>query len=147
MTSTILQPLSDLVASTIENLATDEPVSAYATDPGLAGIDRLPVAVTGLPTLDRVDVDSPESQFGSYDWTVTLEVTFLFDLGDTNTAQEQALDTIEKFVSSVDAAALSATDASIVDAKVTRSEPAEIVDAARPMLSYVCTLRVLKLVS
>jgi len=144
MSSTIFQPLADLVASTIEGLACDEPVIAYGTDPGLAGVDRLPVAICGLPSLERIDVDQPESQLGSYDWTIQFDVTFLFDLGDTQTAQSQALDTLERFVLAIDGAALSASNPSIVDAKVTRSEPGEIVDSARPMLSYTCTLRVLK---
>ena len=145
MSSTILQPLADLVAATIKTLAVDEPVYAYSTDPGLSGIDALPAAVTGLPTVERNDVDQAESQFGSYDWTITLEVTFVFDLGDTQTAQAQALDSVEEFIQTIDSGALSLSDASIVDAKVTRSEPGEIVDAARPMLTYACTLRVLKL--
>ena len=144
MSSTIFQPLADLVADTIEALACDEPVIAYGTDPGMAGVDRLPVAICGLPNLERIDVDQPESQFGSYDWTIQFDVTFLFDLGDTQTAQAQALDTIEKFVLAIDAATLSASDPMIVDAKVTRSEPGEVVDSTRPMLSYTCTLRVLK---
>jgi hypothetical protein len=146
MASTILQPLADLVVTKIEALSVDVAVNGYSTDPGFAGIDSLPAAVTGLPTVERTDVDNGESQFGSFDWNVTLEVVFLFDLGDTATAQEQALDTVEKFTAAVDAAQLSASDPSIVDAKVVRSEPGEIIDAARPMMSYTCTLRVLKLV-
>lgn len=144
MSSSIIQPLADLVAAKIRALDIDLDVSAYSVDPGLSGIDSLPVGVVGLPQIERTDPDEAESQIGTFDWRFEIPVTFLFDLGDTATAQAQALDTVEAFIKTVDAAALSISDPSIVDAKVVRSDPGEIVDAARPMLSYTCTLRVLK---
>jgi hypothetical protein len=144
MASTILQPLADLIATKIEALATTVSVNAYSVDPGFAGLDSLPVAVIGLPQLERTEPDESESQIGSFDYKLEYPVTFLFDLGDSATAQAQALDTVEKFVAAIDAAQLSAADPSIVDAKVVRSDPGEVVDAARPLLSYSCTLRVLK---
>ena len=147
MTSTILQPLADLIADTINQLSVDEPITAYSNDPGFAGLDSLPAAIVGPPIVERTDVEGGESQLGSYDWRMEFPVTFLFDLGDSNTAQAQALDSVEKFVTSLDLATLSVADPSIVDAKVTRSEPGEVVDSARPLMSYTCTVRVLKLLS
>ncbi|MEI6446476.1 MAG: hypothetical protein WCO96_01195 [Actinomycetes bacterium] len=145
MSSTIIQPLADLIATTIESLQTDFTVNGYSNDPGFAGLDSLPCGIVGLPIIDRVDVDEAESQFGSNDWRFEFPITFLFDLGNSDTAQAQALDTVERFIQKIDSAALSVSDPSIVDAKVTRSEGGEILDASRPLLSYNCTLRVLKL--
>jgi hypothetical protein len=147
MTSTIFQPLADLIATKISSLNVDVAVKAYSTDPGFAGLDSLPAAVIGLPSVERTEVDEAESQIGTFDYRLDYQVTFLFDLGDTTTAQSQALDTIEEFISTIDQMQLSISDPSIVDAKVVRSEPGEIIDSARPMLSYTCTLRVLKLQS
>lgn len=144
MSSTVFQPLADLISSKIEALDTDEFIRGYSNDPGFAGLDSLPCGVIGMPSLDRTDVDEAESQFGTVDYRLEYQVTFLFDLGDSDTSQRQALDTIEKFVQTIDAGVLSVSDPSIVDAKVVRSEPGEVVDAARPMLTYTCTLRVLK---
>jgi hypothetical protein len=144
MSSTILQPLADLVATTLNSLSVDEPLAAYSIDPGFSGLDSLPAAVIGPPLIERTDVDQRESQVGSYDWVIELPVTLLFDLGDTATAQGMALDTVEAFIREIDSATLSVSDPSIVDAKVTRSEPGELVDTARPLMTYTCILRVLK---
>lgn len=145
MPSTILAPVAQLVATAIANLAVTPSVKAYATDPGLAGLDQLPAAILGLPTIQRTEPDQAELQIGAKDWNLQIPVLFVFDLGDTATAQTQALDTIEKFIQAVDTGTLSQSDPLIVDAKVAQSEPGELVDDARPLLTYDCQLRLLRL--
>ena len=142
--STILSPLNELIASTISSLSLTPSFKAYATDPGLAGIDSLPAAVCGLPTLQRTEPDQAESQIGTRDWNIQIPVILLFDLADTATAQAEALAGLEAFVQAIDSGALSVADPMIVDAKVTNSTPGEVVDNARPLLTYDCSLHLLR---
>ena len=144
MSSSILKPINQLVANAIANLSTTPSVTAYATDPGLAGIDALPAAVCGLPTVQRTEPDQGESQLGSYDWNVQIPVVFLFDLADAATATQEALDVLEAFIKTIDTGTLSVSDPLIVDAKVTSSQPGEVVDNARPMLTYDCQVQILR---
>ena len=144
MSSTILQPVADLVAALIESLDVDPLIKGYSIDPGPVGLDSLPAGVCGLPKIQRTDADGGESQLGTYDWTIELPVMFLFDLYDTTTAQAQALQTVEAFIKAVDTGSLSTSDPQIVDAKVTSSDPGELIDEARPMLSYDCRLQILR---
>jgi hypothetical protein len=145
MASTILQPIAELVATTIEALSVTPGLIAYATDPGPAGLDQLPAAVCGLPTVTRTDPDQAERQIGATDWEIQLPVVFLFDLADTTTAQSQAIQTVEAFIRAIDTGKLSVSDPMIVDAKVSQSDPGEVVDDARPMLTYDCSVRLLRL--
>ena len=144
MSSSILQPVNQLIANVLTNLSVTPSVKAYATDPGLAGIDSLPAAVCGLPTVQRTEPDTGESQLGSYDWNIQIPVVLLFDLGDSATAQAEALDVLEAFIKAIDTATLSQSDPLIVDAKVTSSQPGEVVDNARPMLTYDCQVHLLR---
>jgi hypothetical protein len=144
MSSSILTPINSLLANAISSLAVTPSVRAYATDPGLAGIDQLPAAVCGLPTIQRTEPDQAESQLGTYDWNLQIPVVFLFDLGDTATAQTEALDVVEAFIRLIDTGTLSVSDPLIVDAKVTSSQPGEVVDNARPLLTYDCSVHILR---
>jgi hypothetical protein len=144
MSSSILTPINALIASTIANLSTTPAVKAYAVDPGLAGIDSLPAAVCGLPTVQRTEPDQGESQLSTYDWNIQVPVVFLFDLADSAIASAQSLDVLEAFIKAIDTGTLSASDPLIVDAKVTQSQPGEVVDNARPMLTYDCQVHLLR---
>ena len=144
MASEIFTPIAELLATTISNLSLNPRITAYATDPGHAGLDSLPAAVIGLPTVNRTEPDQAEGQLGGQDWTIELPVLFLFDIGDTLTSQTQALNTIEAFIGTIDQAVLSASDPLIIDAKVTKSEPGEVIDDARPLLTYDCSVHILR---
>ena len=144
MASTVLDPTAVLVAAVLDGLAVTPTVKGYAVDPGMTGLDSLPCGVVGPPTIERRVVDEGDSQIGSRDWNLTFPVTLFFDLADTATAQAQATQTVEAFITAVDTATLSVSDASIEDAVVAVATPVEILNDARPMLAYECSLAVLK---
>ena len=146
MASTTLSPTADLIVAVINALTTSETVTATRWDPGMAGFDKLPAAAVGVPTIRRVGVDQPESQIGSRDWEITFPVTFYIDLAEAGYAQALAVEIAEAFIKAIDTESLQSSDASIIDAKVTESHPAEYVDDARPLLAYETTLELLKLV-
>jgi hypothetical protein len=144
--STTLEPLALAVAALLRALSVSEGLTAYAHDPGYAGLDSIPCAVVGIPTLGRVALDEPESQLGSRDWFVTFPVTLYFDLADATATSQLAIEYVEAFIKSVDTESLQAADGTVLDSKVTRAEPAEFVDTHRPLLAYECDLEIWKLV-
>lgn len=146
MPSTTLEPLATSVATLLGALSVSEGITAYAHDPGYAGLDALPCAVVGIPTIGRVGTDQPESQLGARDWFVTLPVTLYFDIADATATAKLAIEYVEAFIKSVDTESLQSGDGSILDSKVTRCEPAEIVNTHRPLLAYECDLEIWKLV-
>lgn len=146
MASTILDPVAVLIANVIAGLAVTPTVKAHWPDPGLAGVDQLPAGVVGAPDIDRVGIEEPDPQIGSAGWTITYPVALLFDLGDTVTAQAQALQTVEAFIKAIDTMTLSVSDATIEDSRVLNAR-VSVEDAARPLLIYDCAVAVLKFVT
>ena len=146
MPSTTLEPLAQSVATLLGGLSVSEGITAYAHDPGFAGLDSLPCAVVGIPKIGRVSVDQSESQLGTRDWFVTFPVTLYFDLADATATAKLALEYVEAFIKQVDTESMQAADGTVLDSKVTNAEPAEIVNAHRPLLAYECDLEIWKLV-
>lgn len=146
MASTTIDPLAVLLAAEITAIGLTPTIKVHKWDPGTAGIDSLPAGVISVPTIRRVGVDEAESQLGTRDWIITFPVTLAFDLADPAFTQAQAIEYVEAFIKRIDTDNLQASDASILDAKVTLAEPSEVVDQARPRLDYDCTVEVLKLV-
>lgn len=149
MTSTTLDPLSTAVANAIAtvNLSLGAgTLKAYAHDPGYAGLDTLPCAVVGVPTIGRVGTDESESQLGTRDWFISYPVSLYFDLADATFTSRQAAEAVEAFIKLIDTESLQAADGTVLDAKVTECVPTEHVDPSRPMLVYECTLEIWKLV-
>lgn len=146
MPSTILEPLATAVATLLGNLSVTPTLKAYAHDPGYSGLDSIPCAVVGIPTLGRVGLDESESQLGSRDWFVTFPVTLYFDADVATDVAKRAIEYVEKFIVSIDTESLQAADGTVLDSKVTRCEPVEIVDTHRPLLAYECDLEIWKLV-
>jgi hypothetical protein len=144
--STTLEPLATAVAALLRALSVSQGITAYAHDPGFAGLDALPCAVVGIPTVGRVGIDQSESQIGGRDWYVTFPVTLYFDLADATATAKLAIEYVEAFIKSVDTESLQASDGTVLDSRVTRSEPAEIVNTHRPLLAYECDLEIWKLV-
>jgi hypothetical protein len=118
--STTLEPLATAVAALLRALSVSEGLTAYAHDPGFAGLDALPCAVVGIPTIGRVGLDQSESQLGSRDWFVTFPVTLYFDLADATATATLAIEYVEAFIKSVDTESLQAADGTVLDSKVTR---------------------------
>lgn len=142
----VLDPVAVLIATLAEGLSVSPPVKGYSHDPGFAGLDSLPAAVVGLPTIQRTGVDEAETQFGTDDWYISYPVSLIFDLADLTVTHDQATQTVEAFIRAIDTASLSVSDASILDAKVTEATPTQVVDDARPVLTYELKLEVHKIV-
>lgn len=147
MASTILDPVAVLLAGVVDSLAVTPAVKAYPRDPGTAGLDKVPAAVVGLPTVYRVGVEEDEPEVGSHGWTLTYPVVFFFDLADAPAAAAEATEILEAFITAMDADAVPIADSSIVDAKVTEAIPSEVLDTARPLIAYECRVELLKLVA
>lgn len=141
--ATPIDSTADLIVTALQGLTGLADAEKWA--PGMGGFN-LPGAVVALPDVTRVGVEQPETQLGTRDWLMSYRVVFYFDLADAKTAQAQAASVLEEWIQAIDSETLSVSDASIIDAKVTTSQPFQVVDAPRPTLGYETTLELLKLV-
>lgn len=148
MTSTIIEPTADLIATTIAALAVTPAVKAYTWQTGLSGLGQLPAAIVDAPVVERTEVEQPESQLGAFDWTMTFPVYVFVELKVAKSAASTLVEIVEAFIQAIDAGALTAADPSIVEAKVVSSTMLDAEDQqARPLLAYDCRVEVLKLVA
>jgi hypothetical protein len=147
MAPTVLDPLAGALVDLLEALDVSEQVKGYKWEPGMTGFDRLPAAVVGIPSVQRVGVDEPESQLGSRDWFVSYPVDVYVRLDNSPAAAALAVEIVEALIVSIDTESLQAADGTVLDAKVTQSEPVlDLTDTAQPLLRYDCTVEIFKLV-
>jgi hypothetical protein len=146
MSSTIFTPIAELIADAAL-AAIDELSNAHAKDPGMAGLGRLPALVVGLPTLRRTGVEGSESEVGRDDYRITFPVNVYVDLNNAPRAAEDAVVLLEQLVAVIDDPDTWDPDPAVIDFKLTVAEPVEILDEARPLLSYECRVELLKLVA
>ena len=137
---TVIQALS--VGFTVNATSYTSTVKGYSWAP--RDLDKIPAAVVEMPEVERVDVDTPESQLGSFDWRVTFPVVFYFELDEAARGQAQAVNVVEAFIKAIDASPTMGDNA-IIDSKVVHAGPPEIIDdEARALIRYPCELRILK---
>lgn len=147
MPSTTLEPLIQLVKTVLNGLTWSQGLKVYAHDPGYAGMDSLPCAVLSVPVIRRVSIEAPESQLYTHDWFISIPIVLYFDLADATATSILAIEYVETLIKGIDAGGLQQVDPTLVeDPHIVDAEPTEIVDAARPMLQYECSLELLKIV-
>lgn len=134
MTSTVILPIAQQLAAIA---AAIDGVTAYDTDPGMAGIEGNPAIVVSLPSIDRGDLDS-DPQLGSRGWTMTFPVSIYVDLDDPTEAITLMRETVEAFISGLDGD--DQLSGSVITAKVTNAEPAIDATTQRPRLIYDCSV-------
>lgn len=119
---------------------------AYPTDPGMAGFSP-PAIVVGFPTLRRTDPEEAESELGRVDYFMDFPVVLYVALNDLQATADRVLEAMEQMIAAVDDFPTWLDDPEVLDARVTSAEPAEIVDAAQPLLSYMCRVELHRLVA
>lgn len=137
MSSTVVTPIAAAIAAIADAITG---VTAYSSDPGMAGLEGNPACVVGVPTIDRGDLDS-DPQLGSRGWMLVYPVNLYFDLDVPQDTQTLAVDTVEAFIKAVDAD--DQLGATVIAARVTSAEPVVLVgDQTRPRLVYECSVTV-----
>jgi hypothetical protein len=145
MTSTIFEPLAEAIAAIAEGMSTAPTFKGYPRDPGTAGVE-VPAVIVGLPAFARTPLDEPESQLGARDWHISFPVEMLLDLDDVPLRCQQLAAACEAFVIAMDGESIEARDGSVLVARVTQGAPVEYVDRARPLIGYVLSVDLHKLV-
>lgn len=146
--SVILDPVAQKIAAVITGLAglqLTATVKGEKWEPEIGGL-QLPCGVVGLPSFDRTPLDDPEGQLGARDWYLDYPVELLVDLSKPRDDSAKVAEIVEAFILAIDTDTLTAQDGSILVARVVNGAPVEYLDAARPMLGYVVTVQVHKLV-
>ena len=142
MPSTVLDPTAQKIADKLTALNLTVSVKGYKWAP--VELDAVPAGVVELPTLDRIEPDAKESQINATDWHIEYPVAIYHDLSEAVYSQAQAVETVEAFVKAIDADPQLA--GTVLDAKVTQAYPEILEDEARPLVRYVCSVRVWQLV-
>ena len=133
MSSAVITPIAVKIAALADALAS---VTAYSSDPGMAGLEGNPAVVVGIPTVDRGDLDS-DPQLGSRGWVLNYPVTVYCDLDVIADSLTLLVDTTEAFVRAIDAD--DQLTGSAIAARVTNCEPGlDVSDTARPRIFYEC---------
>ena len=145
MSSTRFLPVAEIIAAAGEQVTLVE--KSYATDPGMAGLTKLPALVVGFPTLRRVGVEQSESEVGRNDWRISFPVALYVDLRKLDDTADRILEALEELVEIIDDPDTWDADPSIIDWALTVAEPVEILDESRPLMSYECRVELLKLVA
>lgn len=131
--STVVSPIAVKIAAIAD--AVDD-VTAYSSDPGMAGLEGNPAIVVGIPTIDRGDLDS-DPQLGSRGWVLNYPVTVYCDLDVISDSLALLVNTTEAFIKAVDAD--DQLTGSAIAARVTGAEPGlDVSDTARPRVFYEC---------
>ena len=141
--STLIDPIAVKLAAIAGAV---EDVTAYSKDPGMAGLEGNPIAVVGIPTIDRGDIDS-DSQLGSRDWVLGYPVRLYVNLEVPDEAQTLLQDTCEAFMRAIDAddqlASIATVNMVPQAARAIEALPGEIVgETSRPRLFYDVLVRV-----
>lgn len=136
MASTVILPIAEKLATLAASISG---VTAYNTDPGMAGIEGNPAIVVSLPSIDRGSLDS-DPQLGSRAWSMDFPVSVYVDLDDPVDAITLMRETVEAFITAVDAD--DQLSGSVIAARVTSAEPAIDVTTSRPRLVYDCRVLV-----
>lgn len=142
---TLLRDLADALAEGLSDRV-DLVDRAYATDPGMAGFSP-PAIVVGFPIVRRTDPEESESELGRVDYYIDFPVVLFVALQDLQATADRVLEAVEQIIAAVDAFGDWLDDPEVLDAKVTSAEPAEITDAAQPLMSYECRVELHRLVA
>jgi hypothetical protein len=138
--STVLQPIAEAIATRLRALDLHVPERAWTR-----GELSPPCGEIELPAGDRTGPEESESQLGSNDWRLELDVTIWFDLTDVSIAAARLVDTLEAFVRAVDADRTLGL-VGVLDASVTGWEPVFLTDQTRPLVGAETTVAVWALV-
>lgn len=145
MSSTIIEPVAQKIADVITGLALVPTFKGYRWEPGMQGITT-PCGIVGLPTIDRTPLAEAEPELGTRAWQLAYPVELLIDLDNVQRRSRQIAEAVEALIVAVDTDVLQVQDPSIWDARVTPAAPVEYVDRQRPLLGYVVTVELIKLV-
>jgi hypothetical protein len=147
--STVLDPVAQLLADVINGLTglgLTAAVKGEKWEPEIGGL-QLPCGVVGLPSFDREALDAPESQLNARDWFLSYPVEILVDLENPRRNSAKVAEIVEAFIKAIDTDTLTAQDGSILVARVTSTaRPSSTSTSARPLLGYVVSVEVHKLV-
>lgn len=142
--STTLAPIATALKTKLETLAAStENVKGYAKPP--RELDSVPCGVVEIPSIERVDPDTAESQLGTNDWHIVFPVVLYVDLSEADYSITQAIDFVEAWIKAIDAD--QTLGGAVFDCKVTSAEPLVIDDEARPLLAYETRVAVWALVA
>lgn len=145
MASTIIDPLADALAALAGGITVNGTALKGVWPPRL-GVPDVPCVEIEIPTVRRSDVEEAESQLGADDWTLDFTATIHFDMREAVTAQQRIVEALEAWIAAVDADR-SLGIASVLDASVVSAEPLyDLTDEQRPLIGYVTTVRVWRLV-
>ncbi len=138
----------DLAAALAEGLAArvDLVDRAYPSDPGMAGFSP-PAIVIGFPYIRRTDPEESESELGRVDYFVDFPAVLYVAIDDAIATADRVLEAVEQMIAAIDAFGDWLDDPEVLDVKVTSAEPAEIPDAAQPLMSYTCRVELHRLVA
>lgn len=142
MSSSLIQPVADVLKTTLEGLSLSPVLKVHVWARG--DLTRVPAAEIELPTITRVLPDEAESQIGTYDWRMDWPVTIYYDLREPKVAQERLADALEKWIAAVDANP--GLTGLALDAKVTSAERVYELQQNRTLVAYETTVSVIKLV-
>jgi len=141
-----ISTLTSLQAQIAAVLGEISGLKVYSVEP--VQLDQLPAVTMDLPTLNRVDVDSPESEFGSYTWITRWPLRIYVHSDDPTYEATSALQYLSLVIAKFDVAETLNGYAGVISARVTESDPftGTLQHDGKPVTGYEAHLSVLQLV-
>lgn len=141
LTSTILQPIADRLATILTGLSLG--VNTWA-QPGLR-FGAAGAAEIEIPDIDRTPLERSESQLGSNDWDLEFPVAIWVNLTEAEISQKRLVALVEAWIAAVDADIH--LGGLVLEARVTHAARVYGTTANNvPLVGYETAVAVLKLV-
>lgn len=140
--SDVIAPVGVALAEKLATLSiSGETVKAYWLAPRT--LDRIPAAVIEAPSVERRQLEEPESALGADDWLLSFPVTLYVLLDEAEAAQSSAVEFVEAFTLAIDADRGLGV-AGVIEARVVSSEPVIVDDERRALYTYQSRVEVLR---